>query len=75
MIATLCYGAVSLSSILIFVVQIAISDKTVMDGSNFKPIIYLGTALTCIDVVLIFFFDESPIKVELKEGKKVLSAY
>jgi hypothetical protein len=56
-------------------VQIAISDKTVTDGSNFKPIIYLGTALTCIDVVLIFFFDESPIKVELKEGKKALSAY
>ena len=66
MIATLTYGAVALSLIIIFGVQIAISDKTVTDGSNFKPIIILGTVLTCLDVLLIFFFDETPIKVEVK---------
>jgi len=66
MIATLNYGSVALSSILIFVVQIAISDKTVTDGSTFRPVIILGTILTSFDVILIFFFDETPIKVEFK---------
>ncbi len=66
MIATLTYGAVAFSSIIIFVVQIAISDKTVTDGSTFRPVIILGTILTFLDVILIFFFDETPIKVEFK---------
>jgi hypothetical protein len=35
MISTLTYGAVALSSIIIFVVQIAISDDKINDGSNF----------------------------------------
>jgi len=66
MLATLTYGAIALSLIIIFVVQIAISDKTVTDGSTFRPVIILGTILTSIDVILIFFFDETPIKVEFK---------
>jgi len=75
MIATLTYGSLALSTIFIFVIQVAISDKTVTDGSNFRPVIILGTVLTSFNVILIFFFDETPIKVEIKENKKVLTGY
>jgi hypothetical protein len=66
MITTFTYGALSLSLIIIFGIEIIISDNTVTDGSTFRPIIILGTVLTCLDVLLVFFFDETPIKVEIK---------
>lgn len=75
MISTLTYGAVALSSIIIFVIQIVISDDKINDGSNFRTVIILGTVLTCLNILLIFFFDETPIKVELKGNKKVISGY
>ena len=75
MITTLTYGAAALTTIVIFVIQIVISDKTVTDGSTFRPVIILGTVLTCFNVLLIFFFDESPLKIELKKNKYLISGY
>ena len=64
MVVPFIYWSIPIGSIITFIIGIAIADPNVKDGSTFKPVIILGTILTSINVILIFFFDEIPIKVE-----------